>query len=235
MTNEEMLGVAEIVERATNRLHKQAADHETKMAEHRASFGARTEADAKIIAGLREERNGLLTQVQDQRAEIERLQWENATMHKDAENGYAEAIMVLGDPIALSKERDALRAEVAALQERLRASIARGDLAQLELSGLKAQIASQTPPEASHDTTAGKEAAEAVIRDSRSGEIPMCVGDEVEVIGRSAPASGSGMFTGTIAPIGTRGIAVMIHGTAGFVELDNGTRASICDVRKVPQ
>lgn len=36
------------------------------LAEHRASFGARTESDAKIIEGLRAE-------VQDQRAEIERL------------------------------------------------------------------------------------------------------------------------------------------------------------------
>ena len=71
MTNEEMLGVAEIVERATNRFNEQAArfrersaaydrliaemsaDHEAKMAEHRASFGARTEADRQIIEGLR--------------------------------------------------------------------------------------------------------------------------------------------------------------------------------------
>ncbi len=125
----------------------QAADHSRQLAEHRAAFGARTEADAKIIAGLRSEivaarmavlerdslmseRDGLLTQVQDmraemqrlsaqldwERAEIKRLQWENATMHKDAEDGYAAAIKVLGDPVALSKERDALRAEVAALK-----------------------------------------------------------------------------------------------------------------------
>lgn len=111
MTNEEMLSVAEIVERLSARFHKQLADHEAKMAEHRAAFGARTEADAKIIAGLREEldrvrnslgiqaakeankvlgmvdgeglrgaaervvkeRDGLLTQVQDMRAEMERL------------------------------------------------------------------------------------------------------------------------------------------------------------------
>ncbi|WP_230691176.1 hypothetical protein, partial [Streptococcus pneumoniae] len=67
------------------------------------------------------ERDGLLTQVQDmraekqrlsaqldwERAEIKRLQWENVTMHKDAEDGYAAAIKVLGDPVALSKERDA--------------------------------------------------------------------------------------------------------------------------------
>ena len=202
MTNEEMLGVADIVERATNRFNAQAAlhrerfdehvkliasmkaDHEAKMVEHRAAFGARTEADAKIIAGLRAdidslkreelatnetikplvdrvvtERNGLLTQVQDmraemlrlsaqldwERAEIKRLQWENVTMHKDAEDGYAAAIKVLGDPVALSKERDALRAEVAALQERLRSSIARGDFAQMEVAALKSQNPKQHP------------------------------------------------------------------------------------------
>jgi hypothetical protein len=116
---------AYIVERLAIRFMALVADHETKMVEHRAAFGARTEADAKIIVGLREE--------------VKRLQWENATMHKDAEDGYAEAIKVLGDPIALSKERDALRAEVAALQERLRASIARGDFAQMEVAALKSQ------------------------------------------------------------------------------------------------
>ena len=131
---------AESAQAATAQMHQA---HEAKMVEHRAAFGARTEADAKIIAGLRSEidaarmavlerdsliseRDGLLTQVQNmraemqrlsaqldwERAEIKRLQWENLTMHKDAEDGYAEAIKVLGDPIALSKERDALRAEV---------------------------------------------------------------------------------------------------------------------------
>ena len=134
---------AYIVEHLSVRFMAMVADHSRQLAEHRAAFGARTEADAKIIAGLRSEivaarmavlerdslmseRDGLLTQVQDmraemqrlskqldwERAEIKRLQWENVTMHKDAEDGYTEAIKVLGDPIALSKERDALRAEI---------------------------------------------------------------------------------------------------------------------------
>ena len=138
---------AYIVERLAIRFMAMVADHERQLSDHRTSFGARTEADAKIIAGLRSEigvaqmavlerdslmseRDGLLTKVQDmraemqrlsaqldwERAEIKRLQWENLTMHKDAEDGYTEAIKVLGDPIALSKERDALRAEVAALK-----------------------------------------------------------------------------------------------------------------------
>ena len=153
-TANELLEVAEVVAILTARYREQADRYEKQQAEHRAAFGARTEADRKIIAGLREEsakcqaelddlyqregieqkrrmdaeseRDVLLTQVQNmraemqrlsaqldwERAEIKRLQWENLTMHKDAEDGYAEAIKVLGDPIALSKERDALRAEV---------------------------------------------------------------------------------------------------------------------------
>ena len=85
---------------------------------------------------------------------------------------------------------------------------------------------------ATHATEAGKAAVESVIRDSRSAEIEMCVGDEVEVICQSVPMP-TGMFANFIAPVGTRGTATMIHRTAGFVELDNGTRASIKDVRKV--
>ena len=95
MTNEEMLSVAEIVERLVARFHKQADDHEAKMVEHRAAFGARTKADAETIDRLH-------------------------------------------------TERDALRAEVAALQERLRASIARGDFAQMEVAALMSQTSKQT-------------------------------------------------------------------------------------------
>jgi len=284
MTNEEMLGVADIVERATNRFNEQAArfrersaaydrliadmsaDHERKMAENRAAFGARTEADRQIIEKLRaivkeqsdhakdagtllgwapnesafqaakrvvKERDGLLTQVQDQRAEIERLQWENKTMHKDAEDGYAEAIKVLGDPIALSKERDALRAEVAQHrkehdgdQQAIVGLLSERDKLRAEVAALKHEVDTLSCPYVSgqrvrvksegglitqqseygigkigiinafafvarigsrgwvdvqdiepcdlpvdHDTPAGKEAAESVIRDSQMTEI----------------------------------------------------------------
>ena len=133
MTLEELLAVAEIVEKLTNRYRDQAAlhrerfvaydkllasmnaDHETKMVEHRAAFGARTEADAKIIAGLR--------------AEIDSLKREELATN--------ETLKPLVDRVVT--ERDALRAEVAALQERLRASIARGDFAQMEVAALKSQ------------------------------------------------------------------------------------------------
>ena len=151
MTNEELLSVAEIVERATNRFNAQAvnfqercnkyeklmadmkAEHEAKMFEHRAAFGARTKADAETIDRLHTERDALRAEVADLKTQLERLtSWaaknqaaretlqtemerlrsENQIMRNDAEDGYAEAIKVLGDPIALSKERDALRAEV---------------------------------------------------------------------------------------------------------------------------
>jgi len=120
MTQEELLSVAEIIERLVKRFEEQGAEHARKMAEHRASFGARTESDAKIIEGLRQqietlnreeraahdalvplvdrvvkERDALLLQVQDQREEINRL--------NDA-HGKTQV------------ERNALRAEVAALR-----------------------------------------------------------------------------------------------------------------------
>ena len=136
MTNEELLSVAEIVEKLTDRFNAQAAvcrercseydkliasmknDHEAKMVEHRAAFGARTEADRKIIAGLREESAKCQAELDDlyQREGIEKKR------RMDVED-----------------ERDALRAEVAALQERLRSSIARGDFAQMEVAALKSQ------------------------------------------------------------------------------------------------
>ena len=235
MTNEELLSVAEIVERATNRFNAQAAyhrerfdehvkliasmkaDHEAKMVEHRAAFGARTEADAKIIAGLRSEigaarmavlerdsliseRDGLLTQVQDMRVEIERMRIEAWGFR------YCEPC----DPPAT---HDTEAGKAAAAKARPEGS---------------ACTCHNNPP-CSHCTWY----ADRGLDDPESDEIEMCVGDEIEVIGRSDPTPTSGLFTGTIAQIGTRGIAKMIHGTAGFVELDNGTRASIKDVRKV--
>ena len=167
---------AYIVEHLSVRFMAMVADHSRQLAEHRAAFGARTEADAKIIAGLRSEigaarmavlerdsliseRDGLLTQVQDMRAEMERLKLACSTYAADWDTaGKACRMRVDEYPLSavirlvrddaeraevakrLVAERDALRAEVAALQERLRASIARGDFAQMEAVDLKAQL-----------------------------------------------------------------------------------------------
>jgi len=234
-----------------------------QLAEHRAAFGARTEADAKIIAGLRSEigaaqmavlerdsliseRDGLLTQVQDMRVEINRLQWENA------------AIKVLGDPIALSKERDALRAEVARLKsptpkhpimvgEYVKAS--NGAVAQvLEVHkdwylidrGHGWTFANCEPcdPPATHDTPEGRSVAESVIRDGRKTE-PVAeeikAGDVIEVV-----SSTHKLYT-EYKDLGRRGVVTAIDGMRVSVGAVPGYELPIrgivgkCDVRKVPQ
>jgi len=123
MTNEEMLGVAEIVERATNRFNEQAArfrersaaydrlitdmnaDHERKMAEHRAAFGPRTEADAKIIEGLRAD-------VEDLRNRLNLLGIKAAKQAGEA-LGMVEGEGLLCAAKRVVKERDAQSALVA--------------------------------------------------------------------------------------------------------------------------
>ena len=55
MTQDEVLAVAEIVERAAKRYNEQAAAHERTMQDHRMAFNARTEADRQIIEWLRSE------------------------------------------------------------------------------------------------------------------------------------------------------------------------------------
>ena len=317
---------AEIIERQVLRFENQGAEYERKLAEHRASFAARTGADEKIIEGMR-------SQVQDMRAEMERLRaqmsepevsvvgiinernetWERFWAEvarlkpqipkhpvkvgewvvRTAEGAQLAPIgtvaqvvsvadglpdgyeyMIAGgrwhsdycepcDPPATIKREPTIGDTVRLVTHPERAKVA--EHLQLALQwpwidrwGVVGQTGKVVKPlvavagavvvaldgstifarwpiaclevvsEANHDTEAGKAVAESAVRTD-----PMCVGDEVEVVGRSAPAPGSGMFTGTVAPIGTQGIATMIHGTAGFVELDNGTRASIKDVRKV--
>ena len=53
MTNEELLSVAEIVEKLTNRYRDQEAAHKAALTEIRASFVARAGADEKLIEGYR--------------------------------------------------------------------------------------------------------------------------------------------------------------------------------------
>ena len=130
MTQEELLSVAEVIERLVKRFEEQGAEYERKMAEHRDSFVARTSADEKIIEGLR--------------AEIIRVN-EAHGRTKVVHDGLLDELAVQRDAFTANVERircegrDALRAEVAALQERLRASIARGDFAQMEVAALKSQ------------------------------------------------------------------------------------------------
>ena len=148
---------AYIVERLAVRFMAMVADYERKLVEHRDSFGARTSADAKIIEGLRrelfmltglndklivdreeawKERDGLLTQVQDMRAEMERLRAEVAFL-KIRDREYEKALDLC------DKEEQTPAECIAALQERLRASIARGDFAQMEVAALKSRTPTQ--------------------------------------------------------------------------------------------
>lgn len=97
----------------------QAADHSRQLTEHRAAFGARTEADAKIIAGLREELEGV---------------GKGEGIRKSAER--------------LVQERDALRAEVAELKtqlERLTSWAAKNQAARETLQNEIEKLKSQTP------------------------------------------------------------------------------------------
>ena len=268
MTNEEMLGVAEIVERATKRFNEQAArfrersaaydrliadmnaDHERKLAEHRASFGARTEADRQIIEKLRaivkeqsdqakdagtllgwapnesafqaaqrvvKERDGLLAQVQDQRAEIERLkslspkykvgdklEWQKLGLSPCS-------VTVTGIRLVYDCIGEGAEYPVGHSEDELRAII-------------------------SHDTPAGKEAAASVIRNSQMTEIK--VGDVVEVVS----ASGGQTWMADVGSTGKVRRFELIH-SIECVRLQNlpgkrnalGGYVSLCDVRKVPQ
>jgi len=161
VTNEEILGVAEILERATNRFNEQAArfrersaaydrlitdmnaDHERKMAEHRAAFGARTEADAKIIEGLRAD-------VEDLRNRLNLLGIKAAKQAGEA-LGMVEGEGLLCAAKRVVKERDALRAEVADLRgifDMVHASlgIKRGDHIGKAIEALKAHTPKRSHP-----------------------------------------------------------------------------------------
>ena len=327
MTREELLSMAEIIERMVKRFEEQGAEHERMMGEHRISFGARTEADAKIIARLRSEveasegecnvlrplvvdaakykteRDGLLTQVHDMRAEITRLtgnydllrrEYDKAlTLCETDEQTPAECIGSLNaridrlqdDARSDAKVREELhrinvelRAEVAALQERLRASIARGDFAQMEVAALKSQTPKHpvkagewakriklhpdgTPagsvqqvrailpagyemksgsiwavdycepcdPPATHDTEAGKAAAERTVRTEPVAD-EIKVWDVVEVYqatGKHTAQNDVG-FIGTVGTIHLADRVAHVRSGLGMPHM-----VDLCDVRKV--
>lgn len=203
---------AEIIERQVLRFENQGAEYERKLAEHRASFGARTEADRLIIEGLRA---------------IVKEQSDHA---KDAGTmlGWAPNESAFQAAQRVVKERDGLLAQVQdqrAEIERLRADIAE------ELNE-----SPPAPPEASHDTTAGKEAAASVIRNSQMTEIK--VGDVVEVVS----ASGGQTWMADVGSTGKVRRFELID-SIECVRLQNlpgkrnalGGYVSLCDVRKVPQ
>lgn len=101
---------------------------------------------------------------------------------------------------------------------------------------LRAEVAQHQNTESSHDTTAGKEAAASVIRDSQMTEIK--VGDVVEVVS----ASGGQTWMADVGSMGKVRDFEPID-DCNCVRLENlpgkrnalGGYVSLCDVRKVPQ
>ena len=279
---------AESAQNATSRL---TAEHERKLAEHRASFGARTEADRQIIEGLRAD-------VEDLRNRLNSLGIQAAKQANIA-LGMVEGEGLLCAAKRVVKERDALRAEVADLRgivDMVHASlgIKQGDHIGNAIAVLKAHTLKRshpvavggylrrltgfgtTPagevaqvlhvdcdgpateytikrpngqpgvwsengcepcdPPADHDTPAGKEAAEAVIRDSQITEIK--AGDVVEVFQDTSKNT-------LEEEIGIIGRVLKVYKWSGeqCVILDPETQNrpsdylhyALCDVRKVPQ
>ena len=97
MTLEELLAVAEIVEKLTNRYRDQEAAHKAALTEIRASFNARTSADGKRYEGI----------LDTYRSELDEI---DAALNPEREESTALVAK------RLVEERDALRAEVARLK-----------------------------------------------------------------------------------------------------------------------
>ena len=266
MTNEELLSVAEIVDRLVTRLHRQAAEHEAKMVEHRAAFGVRTEADAKIIAGLREEsakykaerdhfyqregieqkrrmdveseRDGLQTQVQDMRAEMERLQMEVAALKSQTPKHPAKVgEWVRRNDSGYDDAPHGYIASVLGIQ-----SVGMDyTYTVIDQSGNRVPWSSaycepcDPPTEATHDTPTGKQVAEAAVKTEPVAE-EIKVGDLVEVVsnrGRNTWLADVGSL-GTVTGVEEINESISVHldyvpgkknALAGYV--------SLCDVRKV--
>jgi len=217
MTNEELLSVAEIVERATNRLHRQAAEHEAKMVEHRAAFGVRTEADAKIIAALR--------------AEVELANGESQTPKHPVKVGeYVKRLTgfntTLAGEIGKVTRVDDDDAEIEYEVKRPNGKTGVWCAKNCEPCD---------PPEATHDTEAGKAAAQNAEKTEQVAD-EIKVGDLVEVV------SNRGRNT-WLVDVGSLGIVTSVEdiNDSISVHLDDvpGKRnalagyVSFCDVRKV--
>ena len=261
---------AYIVERLAVRFMSMVADYERKLAEHRASFGERTEADAKIIAGLRAEiirvneahgrtkveNDGLRDELTAQRdaftAEVERIRRE---LHEGRD---AEATVKLtpkvGDTVRLVTHPE--RAQVA---EHLRTALQWPWIPRWGLVGQTGKVVKprvdvdgsvavalddstvfarwpiaclEVVAEATHDTEAGKAAAEAALGTEPVAE-EIKAGDIIEVV-----SSTHKIYTEP-EDIGRRGIVTVIDGMRLSVSTVPGHKLPIsgivgkCDVRKV--
>ena len=247
---------AEIIERQVTRFEHQGAEYERKLAEHRTSFGARTEADAKIIAGLRAEIVVLRAEVAQRQSTLNALQGKIREM--------AES---LGKSL---DERDALRAELARLKSQTPKHPAKvGEWVECTLTdacdqrhplyriGTKGRVGSIVerpnhiweyhvtlggsnqvwwessycipcdPPEADHDTEAGKAVAESALKTE-----PVERGDLVKVFqatGSMTDAEDIGCG-GVVYKVDVDWVWLDRHYT---MDLPRQGVASLSDVRKV--
>ena len=249
MTGDEINTVAKLIKRMAVQLEQERSAHKTDLAEMRASFVARTGADEKLIEGYRKE--------------IIRLNSANDRLND-----------------LLRAERLGRRAEVAALQERLRTPkhpVKVGEWVECTLTdacdqrhplyriGTKGRVGSIVerpnhiweyhvtlggsnqvwwessycilcdPPEADHDTEAGKASAEAALKTEPVAD-EIKVGDVVEVVSHTGhntwPADVGSV--GTVVTVEEINDSISVHlenipgkknALAGYV--------SFCDVRKV--
>jgi len=207
MTQDEVLAVAEIVERAAKRYNEQAAAHERTMQDHRMAFNARTEADRQT--GRSSKVVGFQL-----RAEVERL--------KSLSPKYK-----VGDKLESYNRSLGLAIPVTVQGVRLVYDCI-ADGAEYPVGYSEAELRAV----ASHDTTAGKEAAEAVIRDSQMTVIE--VGDVVEAVAATSWATLSRELgrRGEVTHIEKRTLDV--EEVPGY-ELPAGGVVGKRDVRKVPQ
>lgn len=179
MTNEEMLSVAEIVERLVARFHKQADDHEAKMVEHRAAFGARTKADAETIDRLHTERDALRAEVAELKTQLERLtSW--AAKNQAARETLQTEIERLKSqtpkhPVKVGewvKRTDCQYDGVPIGTIKQVALVRKNESYELTDGEFWSFMYCQPcdPPEATHDTPEGRSVVESVIRNDRNTE-----------------------------------------------------------------
>lgn len=185
MTNEELLSVAEIVERLVARFHKQAADHEAKMFEHRAAFGARTKADAETIDRLHTERDALRAEVAELKTQLERLtswaaknQAARETLQTELETLKSQASkhpvkvggIQLGDKLRLVKQPPGWSAQWGKTGDVATVSEDNGIVFKMDTGYTWPLSCIEFVTEATHDTPEGRSVVESVIRDDRNTE-----------------------------------------------------------------
>ncbi len=250
MTLEELLAVAEIVEKLTNRYRDQEAAHKAALTEIRASFNARTSADEKLIEGYRRQivSLGAANDRLNDLLRVERLAHQDkvATDYREpCDQPKATPVMPKpGDMVRLVSrpERDNVaknlrtalwwpwedRWGVVGQTRKVVAgcryipgavAVATDSYAHWPLSCV------EVVAEATHDTEAGKAAAESALKTEPVAD-EIKVGDVAKVVGASGDLTAQ-------SDIGKIGEVLKIDFGDGTVLLSGAGWVNRCDVRKV--